>query len=129
MNYMKQILIIMIVLLKVSFCNAQYSKDKLTDILTGSSVKSWSIKGSAGTYAFNKNRTVEIKNDKGVAKSEKWSLSSADNIRWFISTNGHKYELIVSYDKSGKQYIKLNSQSGDSRASGYSEIVLYPILK
>jgi hypothetical protein len=125
---MKKTIIILIALVKITFCNAQYSKDKLTDILTGGTVKTWSVKGSESTYSFNKNMSAEIKT-KSAAKTEKWALSSPDNIRWFISIGAQKYELIVSYDKSGKQYVKLNSQSGDSKASGYTETVLYPLLK
>jgi hypothetical protein len=126
LSTMKQIFVFLILIANISFCHAQYSKDKLTQILTDGNVKSWTAKKTGVLYAFNKNMTVEIKNDVGTGKTGKWALSSADNIRWFISINDQKYELIVSYDKAGKQYIKLNSQGGDSKASGYSETVLYP---
>jgi hypothetical protein len=126
---MKKIILILIAVLKISFCQAQYSKEKLTQILTDGNVKSWTVKGTANTYSFNKNMTAEIKNDKGTVKADKWTLSSTDNIRWFIAMSGQRYELIVSYDKGGKQYIKLNSQSGDSKASGYAETILYPAAK
>ena len=126
---MKKIFVFLFLIANISFCHAQYSKDKLTQILTDGSVKSWTDKKTGVVYTFNKNMTAEIKSDKSAGKPGKWDLSSADNIRWFISINDQKYELIVSYDKAGKQYIKLNSQGGDSKASGYSETVLYPLLK
>lgn len=126
---MKKLLLILIGVLSLSFCRAQYTKDKLTQILTNGSEKLWMVKGSANTYSFNKNMTAQIKSDKAAIKTDKWILSSTDNIRWFIAMSGQRYELIISYDKAGKQYVKLNSQSGDSKASGYAETILYPIEK
>lgn len=126
---MKHRIIILIALAKITVCNAQYNKEKLSDILSGTSEKTWSVKGTFNTFTFNKNMTAVLKKDKSAALTEKWSLSSTDNIRWFILLGTQKYELIVSYDKSGKQYLKLNTMAGDSKVSGYSETILYPQQK
>src|SRR5688572_1623739 len=98
---MKRMLGLVPLLLIAVLCNAQYSKEKLTDILTGGSAKAWTVKTSNApekAFSFNKNQTVEITKSAGVQK-EQWSLSSADNIRWFITIGSKKQELIVSYDK------------------------------
>ena len=118
-----------LILLFVSFfklSNAQYNKEKLTTLLTGGSTKAWSVKSSnaaeaAKSYTFNINNTVAIANGKAAVQSDKWSLSSDDNIRWFIVLGKEKSEIIVSYDKGGKQYVKLTGQAGNK-----TPLILYP---
>ncbi|MFI5218479.1 MAG: hypothetical protein ACHQNT_03240 [Bacteroidia bacterium] len=128
---MKNISILLLLIIKISFCEAQYSKEKLTGILTNE--KSWSVKGinsnrAEKSYTFNKDMSVKIEKQGGaVAGAEKWSLSSTDNIRWFISIGKQKYEMIVSYDKGGKQFIKLTSQLSNNKAPVYEETLLYPV--
>ena len=128
---MKRINILLLLLItKITFCNAQYNREKLTDILTGGNIKTWTVKSAGAmhtekSYAFNKNLSVQVAKDKGAVQTDKWTLTSADNIRWFISIGTQKYEIIVSYDKSGKQYVKLTSQTGD-KTSVYNETLLYP---
>ena len=104
---------------------AQYSKEKLTDILTGGSTKSWTVKTAGKAekgFVFNKNMTAQVK--KGAAENVKWSISSTDNIRWFTTVGGETYETIVSYDKSGKQYVKFTHK--DATPGGNYELLLYP---
>ncbi len=128
---MKRIIILpLLLIIKITFCHAQYNHEKLTEILTGGNIKTWIVKNtnaahSEKSYAFNKNFSVQVTKDKGAIQTEKWTLTSADNIRWFISIGKQKYELIVSYDKSGKQYVKLTSEGGD-KTSIYNETLLYP---
>jgi hypothetical protein len=124
---MKQILIIIPFILTVIFCQAQYNKEKLTDILTGGGTKAWTVKGASSekSYSFNKEFSVAITKSDGSSITEKWALSSTDNIRWFISIGSQKHELIVSYDKEGSQFVKLTNQSGD-KGSVYHETLLYP---
>ena len=127
---MKPISIFLSLFLITCFCQAQYSQEKLTEILTGGNSKAWSVKATNGastekSYTFNKNLTVAIAKGEGT-QTEKWVLSSADNIRWFVTIGSQKRELIVSYDKAGTQFLKLTSQAGD-KASIYSEMLLYPL--
>ncbi len=112
--------------------NAQYNKDKIVSILTNDSEKSWNVTGvnverNEKVFTFRKNgiATTELKN--GTKKSGKWSLKTNDNIRWFISIDALSYELIISYDKAGNQYIKLTHQEVDNKTSGYFEIRLTPV--
>src|SRR6185436_7745203 len=112
---MKRILVLLPFVLSVFFCQAQYSKEKLTDILTGGSTKAWSVKSTNispadKSYSFSKNSTVAVTKAEGAAQNETWALNSADNIRWFITIGSQKHELIVSYDKAGAQFVKLTSQ-------------------
>src|ERR1051325_1249768 len=128
---MKRILILLSFVMSISLCYGQYSKEKLTGILTGGSSKAWMVKASNAarpekSYTFNENFTVAIAKAEGAAQNEKWALSSADNIRWFITIGSQKYEMIVSYDKGGTQYVKLTNQSGD-KSSLYNETLLYPV--
>src|SRR6185295_9725448 len=128
---MKRIFIFLLLVTNISFCYAQYNKEKLTEILTGGSTKTWTVKAMNAappkkSYTFNKDFSVNIGMDNGTPQAKKWALSTADNIRWFISIGNQKYELIVSYDKAGKQYVKLTNQAGD-KASVYSETILYPV--
>lgn len=128
---MKRIIILLLLLItEITYCNAQYSREKLTEILTGGNVKTWTVKSPNAahpekSYTFNKNFSVQMAKDKGAPQTEKWSLASTDNIRWFISIGKQRYEIIVSYDKSGKQYVKLTSEAVD-KTSVYNETILFP---
>ena len=121
--------------LNITFSFAQYDKAKLTGILTNGSSKTWTAKGvnidrPEKTLTFNKDMTVRIEKDNGKGgispQVDKWSVSSADNIRWFITIGNQNYETIVSYAKNGSQYIKLTHQAGSDKAAGYYEINLLP---
>jgi len=123
---LKAVLVILFICI-VKLGNAQYTKEKLTLLLTGGSTKAWNVKSSsveegAKTYTFGVNNTVAIANAKAAVQSDKWNLTTDDNIRWFIVLGKEKSELIVSYDKSGKQYIKLTGQGGNR-----TPLILYPV--
>jgi hypothetical protein len=113
---------------------AQYDKEKLTNILTGRSTKTWMVKSVTAerpekTFTFNKNMTVAIeKSNKGatVSEQQKWTLTTKDNIRWFVAIGSESYELIVSYAKDGSQFLKFTHQAGVSNVSGSFEMILYP---
>jgi hypothetical protein len=95
-----------------SVVNAQYTKEKLRDLLCGSGQKTWIATGintdrPEKTMTFKTPGGVVIEDQGGKTKTGNWTLQSADNIRWFIDIAGTKYELIVSYNKKGEQYIKL----------------------
>ena len=130
---MKRALILLVLLGNITIGYAQYSKEKLTDILTGGSSKSWTAKGvntdrPEKGFTFNKNMSVQIqKSDKGAVatQNDKWSLTSADNIRWTIAIGSQSYEIIVSYDKSGTQYVKLTRKADVGKATGGYELTLY----
>lgn len=129
---MKQTLLIALLIISNSYCRAQYSKDKLIGILTSGSEKSWTVKGINETladkiYIFNKDLSVKIEKEKGKRVADKWLLTTSDNIRWFLTVAGHKFELIVSYDKSGNQYLKLKNRPDDIKSSVYEETLLYPV--
>ena len=129
---MKQILILLLCMSAVFACEAQYNKEKIQKLLTGDNEKSWMVNGinidrPEKKFIFNKNNSVKVESTKGLIKNEKWSLKSADEIRWFLSIGNQRYELIISYDKKGKEYIKLTHQAGDNKTSGYYEIKLNPI--
>ena len=129
---MKRILILLLFLSAVFACEAQYNKEKIQKLLTGDNEKSWMVNGinidrPEKKFIFNKNNSVKVESTKGLIKNEKWSLKSADEIRWFLSIGNQRYELIISYDKKGKEYIKLTHQAGDNKTSGYYEIKLNPI--
>jgi hypothetical protein len=107
--------------------SAQYNREKITGILTGNSEKLWNINGinvdrPERSALFNINGNAVIELSSGKKNNEKWTLMSADNIRWFISIGNNKYELIISYDKKGNQYIKLTHQ--ENKTSDYYEIKL-----
>jgi len=125
---MKRILFLLLLLGNITFGYAQYSKEKLTDILTGGNVKSWTVKSATERpekgFTFNKNMTVQVQKDKGAAQNDKWSLSSPDNIRWLLVIGNQSYEMIVSYDKGGSQYIKLTHKDAGKTTGGY-EMTLY----
>lgn len=113
-------------------CHAQYNKDKISSLLTGDNEKSWSVTGinterPEKKLSFNKNYTVQIELNNGIIKNEKWSLKTSDEIRWFLSIDNQMYELIISYDKKGNEYIKLTHQAVEDKTSGYYEIKLNPI--
>ena len=127
----KYISSIILFLLSLS-ANAQYNKEKITSILTNDVERSWNVTGlntdrSEKIFTFNKNGNVITDLKSGVKKTDKWILKSNDNIRWFISIGGNSYELIISYDKAGNQYIKLTHQEVDNKTSGYFEIKLTPV--
>jgi hypothetical protein len=112
--------------------SAQYNKDKLTSILTDDSQKTWNVAGintneTEKTFTFLRSGAVITELKSNVKKTDKWSLMSSDNIRWFIVIAGKKYELIISYDKAGNQYIKLTQQDTSNKSSEYSEIRLTPV--
>ncbi len=129
---MKRILILFCLLLGVLMCTAQYNKEKIQKLLTGDNEKSWGVSGinidrPEKKFIFNKNNSVKVESTKGIIKNEKWSLKSADEIRWFLSIGNQTYEFIISYDKKGNEYIKLTHQAVDNKTSGYYEIKLNPI--
>ena len=127
---MKRFCILGILLLSISSVFAQYDKDKLTKILTANpwSVTSAPIARPERKFTFNKDQSVQIEkvNDKGgnVSGKDKWSVASSDNIRWFLTIGAEKYEMIVSYTKSGNQFIKLTHQAGADKITGYYEMNL-----
>jgi len=123
----------MILLVQTTFSFAQYDKNKLTGILTEGSSKKWSVKGvnvqpPEKSVAFNINMSVLVEKDNGkgavTSQPDKWSITSADNIRWFMTIGKERYELIVSYAKNGTQYIKLIH--GEAGGTGSFELNLYP---
>ena len=129
---MKRIMILLLFLFAVFACDAQYNKEKIQKLLTGDNEKSWIVSGinidrPEKKFSFNKNNSVKVELTKGIIKNEKWSLASADQIRWFLSIGNQKYEFIISYDKKGNEYIKLTHQAVDNKTSGYYEIKLNPI--
>ena len=126
---MKQLLILLLFISGVYNCNAQYTREKLISILTDNE-KVWTVKKGtapgAKTFTFNKNFTAEVVKQNGKNATVEWTLSTLDNIRWFITIDNQKFELIVSYDKTGQQYLKLNLQPRDIKTSVYEETILYP---
>lgn len=129
---MKYILIILILLATNENCSAQYNKEKISEILTGENEKPWLVTGinidsPEKQLTFNKNNSVKIEMKSGKTSNEKWSLRTEDEIRWFLSIGANSYELIISYDKKGKEYVKLTRRSGSSKASGYYELKLTPL--
>ena len=98
--------------------NAQFTNEKLHDVLCGTDQKSWVVSGTninrpEKKITFRVNNTADMEDKSQKTKQVKWSLQSADNIRWFIDIGGTKYELIVSYNKNGEQYLKLTHHDGD----------------
>ena len=125
---MKSIKLLLLLLLPL-VGSAQYTKEKLTTILTGSNEKSWNVTSvnvaaKEKMFSFNKNLSVVVQDISGTRRNDKWLLSTADNIRWFILIGKEKYEMIVSYDKKGEEYIKLTHQSGTAKVAGDYEIKL-----
>jgi hypothetical protein len=105
--------IFLLLLLTSSGVKAQFTKDKLTEILCGKDQMTWQVTGINSSPAekvmtFRRNNTVGVEDLSGKKQERKWTLQSADNIRWFLDFGGTKYEMIVSYNKKGEQYIKLN---------------------
>ncbi len=129
---MKRILILLLLSTSFSLSYGQYDKNKLTTILTNGTTKAWSVKGvntnpPEKSMTFNINMSAQLQKDDGkggtVSQSEKWSISTKDNIRWFITLGSQQYELVISYLKNGSQYIKLTHPAG---ADKY-EISLFPL--
>ena len=130
---MKRFCILGIFLLSISSVFAQYNKEKLTSLLTANpwSVTSAHVARPERKMTFNKDQSVQVEkaNDKGgtVSLKDKWSVSSTDNIRWFLTVGPDQYEMIVSYTKSGSQFIKLTHQAGADKITGYYEMSLNAI--
>lgn len=129
---LKQILLVLTFFTGIIMCEAQYNKEKISKLLTGEIEKSWSVSGINAErpekiLSFNVNKSVKMEMNNGSIKNEKWSLKSTDNIRWFLSMGKEEYELIISYDKKGNEYIKLTHQSVNAKSSGYYEIKLNQI--
>lgn len=127
---MKSILIVLLFACSAIVCEAQYNKEKLTEILAGSATKVWTVKSGSSAqgekaFTFSKDLSVTISKTNAI-ENEKWALSSTDNIRWFITIGSKKYEVIVSYDKAGAQFLKLTSQANDKTSLYYNELLLYP---
>jgi len=125
---MKSIKFLLLLLLPL-VSSAQYTKEKLTTILTGGTEKTWNVTSvnmaaKEKMFSFNKNLSVVVQDASGTKRNDKWLLSTTDNIRWFIMIGKEKYEMIVSYDKKGEEYIKLTHQSGTAKAAGDYEIKL-----
>jgi len=117
---MKKNLLIILLLAATGAVYGQYDKNKLMNIITS---KVWSVKGVTSerpekAFTFSKDMSVQVDKDDGkggtVSKKDSWSLSSTDNIRWFINIGGQSYEVIVSYAKNGTQYLKLAHKTGAS---------------
>ena len=115
---------------------AQYNKEKLTNILTNGNTKNWSVKGTnlerpEKTYEFNKNGNLTIGKDDGQGKiisvADKWLLTTKDNIRWFLQTGKEVNELIISFEKNGTQYLKLTHRGTGKNTSVYYETQLHAI--
>src|ERR1043166_10283715 len=112
---MKAGFVIILLLIKITTCYGQYDKEKLIKILTDNS---WTVKGSNNqpekSLSFSKDMTVQIGKDNGkgsvTMQKDKWSVNSADQIRWFLTFGTKTYEMIISYSKSGSQYVKLTRQ-------------------
>jgi hypothetical protein len=113
---MKKSLFLFVFLMGSLMCYSQYNKEKLSTLLTGGSEKVWIVTGINAERAeqkmiFNKNNSVKVQFIKEQEKTVNWSLKSSDDIRWFILIGDQNYELIVSYDKKGNEYLKLTHQS------------------
>jgi len=127
---MKRIGILIALVLNISCMYAQYDKEKLSKILTANawSVSAVNMERPERKITFNKDQSVLIEKDNGKGTTspvkDKWSITSPDNIRWFLSMGSQTYELIVSYTKSGSQYIKLTHQAGTDKITGYYEMNL-----
>ncbi len=123
---MKRITLFLAFLFAASFSHAQYDKGKLTNILTGGSSKTWSVQGvninrPEKTMTFNINGNADVEKENGK-KADKWSVSSKDNIRWFLSVGADQYEMVVSYSKNGSQYVKLTHGTSNDKY----EMKLFP---
>jgi hypothetical protein len=128
---MKNIFLSVLLLYTIA-ANAQYNSQKIKDILTGGSQKSWTVTGinierPERVFIFKTDLSGIIENNKGGKQNIKWSLRTNDNIRYFITIGKDNYELIVSYDKKGEQYIKLTHGGDNVKSSGYYEIKLTPL--
>src|SRR5258706_8516866 len=111
---MKQILFMLALLATATVSQAQYDREKLVNILTSGSAKTWTVKGvnterPEKSFTFNKNMSATIakvgSGGAGASEQTKWTLASKDNIRWFVTVGNQSYELIVSYAKDGSQYL------------------------
>lgn len=86
---------------------------------------------SEKTFAFNINGALIIEKDDGSGKistsKESWSLTTKDNIRWFLMIGSQEHEIIVSYEKNGSQYVKLTHQASGKNTSVYYEAILHSL--
>ena len=126
---MKYLLVILSLLFSASCTQAQYSKEKISSILTGDSEKSWMANGinvnrPEKSFTFNINNSVSVEESSGKTYKENWTVSSSDKIRWFLKVGSTTYGLIISYDKKGQQFIKLTHGVSENSSSGYYEIKL-----
>lgn len=126
---MKYLLVILSLLFSASYTQAQYSKEKISSILTGDSEKSWMANGinvnrPEKSFTFNINNSVSVEESSGKTYKENWTVSSSDKIRWFLKVGSTTYGLIISYDKKGQQFIKLTHGVSENSSSGYYEIKL-----
>ena len=127
---MRTYLAVLLLLLLHRSAQAQYDKAKLTALLVS---HPWSVQSSVSRpekkMVFSSDQQVLVDRDNGkgsVAQArEKWSLSTSDDIRWFLTIGTRTYELIVSYSKSGSQYLKLTHLSEKDRITGYYEMNLH----
>ena len=126
---MTRALILIALLFAGISANAQYDKAKLTGILVANP---WTVKSNTDRpekkMTFSRDQSVQVERaDKGGVQSQKasWNLSSPDNIRWFLNMGGASYEIIVSYTKTGSQYLKLTKPAGKDKITGYEEMNLY----
>ena len=116
---MKNILLSFAFLLSCLMAYPQFTKVKLTHLLTSDNQKSWMIAGVnvdllEKKMTFSNNNSVVIETENSKTTTAKWALSSPDNIRWFLQAGNQTYELIVSYNKKGEEYIKLKHPSKGS---------------
>ena len=124
---MKPLTLLLLLLIAGATAQAQYDKEKLTALLVANA---WTVTANTNRpekkMVFTRDQVVTVDRDNGkgglTTTREKWSLASTDNIRWFLTVGGQTYELIVSYTKSGSQFLKLTRQLGNN---SYSEINLY----
>jgi hypothetical protein len=128
---MRRIIIPLLLFIAIH-AQGQYNSEKIKEILAGKSQKSWAVTGlnivrPEKSFTFKTDNTGVTEDNYGSRKPMKWSLKSTDNIRYFITIGNANYELIISYDKKGEQYIKLTHSTVDNKTSGYYEIKLTPI--
>lgn len=126
---MKYLIVALSLVFSASFAQAQYTKEKISNILSGDTEKSWLANGinvsrPEKVFTFNNKSTVSIEETSGKTHKENWVVSSSDNIRWFLKVGLTTYELIISYDKKGQQFIKLTHGESANSASGYFEMKL-----
>jgi|GEM_PF-6448171 len=123
---MRPIFLVALFALLSSGAQAQYTKESISAIVTGGSSKSWIDNGTSTVYTFSSNMKGEIKKATGSAQPVSWNLNTPDNLTWNLIISKESYELIISYNKEGTQYLKLVRYTGGNRVAGYKEIKLFP---